>query len=111
MEKINLGHKLKKFRKLRGYTQEDVAKKINKSVEMYKRYEYETSYPPVEVLMEIIEFLNVTPDDLLLDENKKLNDNEILEDIKRLENDEQETVKKVIKAMSLYQKSREIINN
>lgn len=61
----DLGPRLKELRMKRGYTQESLGKKINKSKSAISSYEKDLQLPPLEVAVDIATMLNVSLDTLL----------------------------------------------
>lgn len=61
----DLGHRLKELRMKRGYTQESLGKKINKSKSAISSYEKDVQLPPLEVAVDIATTLNVSLDTLV----------------------------------------------
>lgn len=87
----DLGLRLKEIRLQRGYTQESLARKINKSKTTISSYETNAQMPPLDVLISIASVYNVSLDYLvgfdsdLVYSVKHLSNNqrEILEDLYR----------------------------
>ena len=59
-----LGENIKKFRKEKGLTQKEVAKKIEKSCSTFQKYELNLTKPPIEVIKEIANVLDISMVDL-----------------------------------------------
>lgn len=57
-----LGENLKKYRIKMKLTQEDIAKKINKTRETYSRYETGTLKPDIDTLIELADIFQVSLD-------------------------------------------------
>lgn len=66
----NLGKNIKYYRKIRGYTQEELAEKIGISTEFIKSIENKNKPPRLENFVKICEILNIPSDFLLKDESK-----------------------------------------
>ena len=64
-----LGENIKKFRKEKGLTQMEVAKKIEKSCSTFQKYELNLTKPPIEVIKEIANVLDISMVDLIYDIN------------------------------------------
>jgi len=62
---VNIKDKLRILRITKGLTQEDVANQINISRTAYAKYETGASLPPVETLLEIAKFFNISIDVIL----------------------------------------------
>ncbi|MBQ3020050.1 MAG: helix-turn-helix transcriptional regulator [Clostridia bacterium] len=61
----NLGNKLKELRKEKGLTQKALASILNLNSVTYLRYEKEQRMPPLNLLIEIARFFDVSTDYLL----------------------------------------------
>jgi transcriptional regulator with XRE-family HTH domain len=64
MEAENFGRRIRAFRKLKGFTQETFAKKLNVSISLLGEIERGNRNPSASLLEEIIETLQITIDDL-----------------------------------------------
>ena len=62
---FDLGEQLKNLRKDKGYTQPQVAHKLNKSVTTISRYEKNVQTPPIDVLIEMAFLYNVSIDTII----------------------------------------------
>ncbi len=62
---FDLGEQLKKLRKEKGYTQPQLARRLNKSVTTISRYEKNEQIPPTEVLFELAFLYNVSIDTII----------------------------------------------
>ena len=77
---VEIGKKIKKWRKLKKMTQEQLARKIEMNVKSIQRYETDTNPIPIDVLNSIAIALNIGIDKLICEENtqntsaKKLTD-------------------------------------
>lgn len=60
-----LGEKLKKLRESRGWTQADLAKRLNKAVSTVSGYESDAHAIPLDVLASISSLFNISTDELL----------------------------------------------
>lgn len=65
--KTILGEKIKNFRRVRGLTQEDLAKCVNRSKNHISKIEQGTANPPLSLLLEIAQALEIDPTELLGD--------------------------------------------
>lgn len=61
----DVGHRIKELRVKRGYTQEALGKRINKSKSAVSSYENDMQIPPLEVAADIASVLNVSVDYLV----------------------------------------------
>ncbi|WP_242246647.1 helix-turn-helix domain-containing protein [Bacillus cereus group sp. BfR-BA-01523] len=62
---MNLGEQLKKLRESKGFSQEDVAKKIGVTRQAVYKWENDKSYPDIDNLILLSEMYNVTLDELI----------------------------------------------
>ncbi|MES5943359.1 MULTISPECIES: helix-turn-helix domain-containing protein [unclassified Bacillus cereus group] len=62
---MNLGEQLKKLRELKGFSQEDVAKKIGVTRQAVYKWENDKSCPDIDNLILLSEMYNVTLDELI----------------------------------------------
>lgn len=60
-----LGEKLKKLRENRGWTQADLAKRLNKAVSTVSGYESDAHAIPLDVLASVSSLFSVSTDELL----------------------------------------------
>lgn len=65
---ISIGENMKKYRKEKGLTQRELADKLNIATNSLSRYEIGERRPPIEMIEKIAEILNVTPIQLMYDE-------------------------------------------
>ena len=99
-----LGKKIKQYRILRNYTQEQLAEKLNISQRTLSGIECGANFLTAQTLNKIFEVLEITPDDLFylnyLKPNKELV-NELISDIKMQINDTDKlhTIYKVVQAI------------
>lgn len=61
----DIGHRIKELRIKRGYTQDDLGRRINKSKSAISSYENDMQIPPLEVIADIASILNVSIDYLV----------------------------------------------
>ena len=66
---MNIGNNIKKYRKIKGLTQIQLAEKIGVSTITIKNYENNRRQPSLETLNKIAEALNVSVSELISDEN------------------------------------------
>jgi transcriptional regulator with XRE-family HTH domain len=67
----SFGQRLAELRRLRGFTQVQLAKTLNSTQRAITYYENEASYPPVSTIIELAKILGVTTDELLGVKNGK----------------------------------------
>ncbi|MBR5767614.1 MAG: helix-turn-helix transcriptional regulator, partial [Clostridia bacterium] len=74
---IKLSEQLKKLRREKGNTQEDLANHLGISTQAVSKWEREEGYPDITLLPAIASYYNVSVDDLLgvgkIEKEKKLN--------------------------------------
>jgi transcriptional regulator with XRE-family HTH domain len=71
MEAELWGRKIRAFRKLKGYTQESLAKEMNVSISIIGEIERGNRYPSKDILAGVAKTLNVTVEDLTPEEAKR----------------------------------------
>lgn len=67
---LNLGENLKRLRKERNLSQEQLAEMLNVSRQAISKWESNKTYPDIENLILLRNLFNVTLDDLIVNENK-----------------------------------------
>ncbi|NMS90714.1 helix-turn-helix transcriptional regulator [Clostridioides difficile] len=67
---LNFGENLKRLRKERNLSQEQLSEMLNVSRQAISKWESNKTYPDIENLMLLRNIFNITLDNLLLDENK-----------------------------------------
>lgn len=72
--KKELGEKIKRLRKRRGLTQEQLAELIEISTRNYSNIELGITFPKAETLERIVKSLNTTTQELFANDNIKTND-------------------------------------
>ncbi len=75
-----IGEKIKKYRKEKGLTQRELADKLNIATNSLSRYEIGERRPPIDMIEKIAEILNVTPIQLMYDEEVENTLNQSAED-------------------------------
>jgi transcriptional regulator with XRE-family HTH domain len=65
---MNIGTNIKKYRKEKGLTQRELADKLNIATNSLSRYEIGERRPPIDMIEKIAEILNITPIQLMYDE-------------------------------------------
>ena len=104
------GRRLKELRKQKGWTQKELAGKLDMRFGQLNKYECGLNAPPMEKLIQMAEILNVTVDFLLTGDNpddKPIHNTRLLERFRSLQDfqrDDQETVIKLIDAMIVKHK-------
>ena len=97
------GENLRYYRNQSGYTQEQMAEKIDVALNQYQNYEHGKSFPRVSKLGEICEFLQI-PADFLLSDHKKIfldyTNKELLKEFMDLDPDTSEKMYEVLKRIS-----------
>ena len=99
------GIRLKELRKHKGWTQKELANQIEMRFSQLNKYECGMHIPPIEKLIQLSTVLNVTLDYLVTGDQKQvtpLHNKRLLERLRELEafeNDDQETIIKMIDAM------------
>ena len=69
---LSFGEKLTKLRKEKGYSQEDLASKLNVSRQAVSKWESNSAYPETEKIVAICKLFNTSFDELIgLKENKQ----------------------------------------
>ena len=63
--RLNISENIKRLRKEKGVTQEDLAEAFNVSCQSISRWETDASYPDIELLPIIANYFDVTTDELL----------------------------------------------
>lgn len=108
---MSVSDNLKKARKHRGYTQEEMAVFLNKSVAAYKKYENGGVIPPTDVIKKIANTLGTTTDQLIFDKDEITPSDEkeeVINAINRMSKEDFETIKKIVLTINLYQNSKKI---
>ncbi|NJI81038.1 helix-turn-helix transcriptional regulator [Clostridioides difficile] len=67
---LNFGENLKRLRKERNLSQEQLSEMLNVSRQAISKWESNKTYPDIENLMLLRNIFNIALDDLLFDENK-----------------------------------------
>lgn len=97
---------LARFRKERGLTQMELAKRTKTGIAQLRRYEAGTSSPTLEVIVKLARTLGVSSDELVFEEGKgvassRLLDRELLERfevVSHLSGDDRDAIKRVLDA-------------
>ena len=87
---LDIGSKITQLRKAKGWSQEDLTKKINSSRVMVGNYERNTNTPSIEVIIKMARTFEVTVDFLIGEGEFSTYDKEIIkriEDIDQLDED------------------------
>lgn len=97
-----IGIKIQEARKAKGYTQEYVAEKIEKSVDILRSIENGRSIGSAETLLNICNLLEITLDYIfadLLDKKGEILDNKLYEEFQELTLEQKELVNVIIEHM------------
>ena len=87
MDKLTMGDRIREARKKNGLTQEQLAERLDVSVEFVSKIERGLNMPSIPVFIKFVETLNVSADYLLRDSvstGKLLGDNDIGRKIEKL---------------------------
>ncbi len=98
-----IGSKIKEAREDKGYTQEFVAEKIDKSVDTYRGIENGRSVGSLPTLLNICNLLDITLDEIfyeLLDKKEVILDKKLYDEFQKLNMDEKELVEGMLKHMN-----------
>lgn len=97
-----IGDRIQQARKDKGYTQEYVAEKIEKSVDIFRSIENGRSVGSIETLLNICNILEITLDYIfsdLLDKKGEILDNKLYEDFKNLSLEQKQLINVIIEHM------------
>jgi transcriptional regulator with XRE-family HTH domain len=105
-ELMAFAENLVRFRKERGFTQTDLAKKTKTGIAQLRRYEAGKSSPTLEVIAKLAKTLGVSSDELIFEEGKgvaaaRVLDRELLdqfETISHFDREDLDAIKKVLDA-------------
>lgn len=106
---MSFGERLKEIRKKRGYTQDELAKLLNKSIPQYRKYESGDSLPPLNTVITLAETLNITTDELIIDPEKRkpiAEEENFIKSIKKLDNHQKEILKEITEALLIHQSNQ-----
>ena len=98
-----IGSKIQDARREKGYTQEFVAEKIDKSIDIYRSIENGRSVGSVATLLNICNILEITMDEIfydLLDKKDVILDNKLYSEFQKLESRD----KKILNVTMNYMK-------
>ncbi len=104
----SIGNRIQKARKDKGYTQEYVAEKIEKSIDTYRGIENGRSVGSLESLLNICNVLEITLDYIftdLLDKKNEILDNKLYKELQDLKLDQKEEINVLIEYMKKKNKS------
>ena len=90
-----IGSKIQEARKEKGYTQEFVSEKIDKSIDIYRSIENGRSVGSVATLLNICNILGITFDEIfydLLDKKDVILDNKLYKDFQKLDKKDKELI-------------------
>ena len=92
-----IGNNLYKVRKVKGFTQAEVAEKAELSDRTYADIERGSVTMRVDSLLKICNALHITPNDILVTDNDvKITEQDIVDSIKECSNNEKETILKIL---------------
>lgn len=97
-----IGNKIQEARKEKGYTQEYVAEKIDKSIDTFRGIENGRSVGSLETLLNTCNVLEITLDYIfadLLDRKGEILDNKLYEDFKKLDIKQKELLNVIVEYM------------
>lgn len=66
VKKLNIGDKILELRKIHGYSQEDIANKLNVSRQTISKWETNQSLPDSDKIVPLCELFNISTDELLM---------------------------------------------
>ena len=109
--------KLAKFRKDKGFTQQELAQRAGIGIAQMRRYEKGNSSPTLEVIKNIAKTLAVTTDELIFDEGEgivpsKIQDKELLEQFEQIATltpQDIEALKTIIESMIIKSNLQQIM--
>lgn len=90
---LDIGSKITQLRKAKGWSQEDLAKKINSSRVMVGNYERNTNTPSIDVIIKMARTFEVTVDFLIGEGEFSTYDKEIIKRIEDIDQLDEETKK------------------
>ena len=70
MNNISLGEKISKYRKEKGFTQSELAEKLNVSPQAVSKWETNQSAPDISTLLPLAKLLDISVDELLSSDEK-----------------------------------------
>lgn len=109
--------KLAKLRKDKGFTQEDLAKKVGVGIAQMRRYEKGSSSPTLEVIKNMARTLGVSSDELIFDENEgvataRILDRKLLEQFEMLAQmnpHDKDAIQTIIESMIIKSRLEEVM--
>ncbi|MCP4482177.1 MAG: helix-turn-helix transcriptional regulator [bacterium] len=99
---LNIGDKIILFRKQKGWSQGDLAKKIGSSREMVGKYERDDNLPSIEMTLKIAKAFEVTVDFLIGEGEFASFDKRLMDRIKAFENLDEGTKTKIFDMIDVY---------
>lgn len=104
---MSFGRNLAKFRKEKGFTQEDLVKISGVAISQIRRYETDKSTPSLDAITKLVRALGVSIDELVFEKTtavaqNKIVDHELLEQfetISKMSADEKYIVKKILEGV------------
>lgn len=115
---MTLGEKIRKLRKAKDISQEQLAEILEVHITNIGRYETNKQLPSADTIRKLAEYFDITSDYLLFDEPKnvsttKIKDRELLnqfEKIEEMQADDKRAIKIILDAMIAKQKIKDIIS-
>jgi transcriptional regulator with XRE-family HTH domain len=101
MHMLNIGEKLISLRKAKGWSQEDLSKRINSSRVMIGKYERSDNAPSIEVLLKLSKVFEVSLDYLAGEGLNAAFDKEMINRLENIENLPQEEKERIFHFMDL----------
>ena len=115
---MNFGEKIKLLRKEKGWSQEELSKKIETDTRQVSLYENNKVAPSAETIVRISKVFNISIDYLLIDEISRrpltVNDEAIFENIQKIElltDDEKKSIFKIIDGLAAKNKLKNAVND
>jgi transcriptional regulator with XRE-family HTH domain len=116
--KLPIFKRIKELRKNKGFTQGELAEKMNFDSKMISYYENGKSIPSVDALIKLAEIFDVSVDYLLFEDSPKRSlkqpgDKELIEqmsELDKLTEEDQYSIKHIIKSLIAKNKVKEFIN-
>ena len=98
-DKVKIGNKLYKYRKMRGLTQAEAAERSELSDKAYADIERGNVNMRTETLLHICDALNITPDEIFIEKEPDITTEDILTKLSVCTQKEKETA---LKLLSVY---------
>jgi transcriptional regulator with XRE-family HTH domain len=115
---MNFGEKMKLLRKEKGWSQEELSKKIETDTRQVSLYENNKVAPSAETIVRISKVFNISIDYLLIDEMSRrplsMNDESIFDNIQKMElltEDEKKSVFNIIDGLASKNKLKNAVHD